>query len=110
MSFSMQPETKDSFKSLSFRGVFEEILLHSTDVFILPIPSTHGCFVCFSFVSIPWIFANVLLAEVLFKLYFLSNQVHREQLKALIYIFNWTGVLGSVSMVAPAIHVLIGKV
>jgi hypothetical protein len=73
MSFSMQPETKDSFKSLSFRGVFEEILLHSTDVFILPIPSTHGCFVCFSFVSIPWIFADVLLAEVLFKLYFLSN-------------------------------------
>lgn len=73
ISFSMQPETKDSFKSLSFRGVFEEILLHSTDVFILPIPSTHGCFVCFSFVSIPWIFANVLLAEVLFKLYFLSN-------------------------------------
>lgn len=73
ISFSMQPETKDSFKSLSFRGVFEEILLHSTDVFILPIPSTHGCFVCFSFVSVPWIFANVLLAEVLFKLYFLSN-------------------------------------
>lgn len=73
ISFSMQPETKDSFKSLSFRGLFEEILLHSTDVFILPIPSTHGCFVCFSFVSIPWIFANVLLAEVLFKLYFLSN-------------------------------------
>lgn len=73
ISFSMQPETKDSFKSLSFRGLFEEILLHSTDVFILPIPSTHGCFVCFSFVSVPWIFANVLLAEVLFKLYFLSN-------------------------------------